>query len=805
MNASFKSLLLPRMRGLSSKIYAAFLLAAVVPTSVAGLVGIFFSVDALKRETLTHLQQEVAARSEGIARFFGQLSSELLYIASSSAFDELVRTDPTDLPQFRKVRNRLERDFSSVAHAYPYIYQIRYIDASGREIVRVDRRNDSIYVVPEEELQDKSRRYYVQEILPLNPREIYVSPLDLNVENGAPESPEKPVIRFGTPIADENDVIHGLLVINLHAAVILDPIQQMAEVRDGIAYLVDRAGWYLSRSAKHDGSFKMKSLNALAETYPRSMLSRVLLGERGTKTLDEWIIAYAPVNLRSPDLATFQATGSQDWRIILAIPRRQLFAAVFNLYFLYAVLALSLAVTGVAGFLVSRRLLRPLTILRAETEAVAAKNFTRRIQLRGTDEIADLGHRFNSMAAELERYYASLESQRQHLEEQVRERTAALERQRKKLSTIIEGTGDGIVSLSRSGAIELANAAAARLFAQARGNVLGRNFSEFWPDWVECARGTNGGKPGPGLRDLHLGNKTLSLNITPVARDGAPEGYIVVARDVSNERQLQEERRELDRQMFQMERMTTMGELAMALAHEIGNPLAGMKAVVQVLLDEDSENSHVERHLLRIEGEIDRLSDFLRTFRGFVAPQEFHPVPCRLEDVLDDVLLWTRKEAATRGIDIELRTLANSDALLWADPNQLKQLLLNLVINAIQAIPKKGYIVISRGGLDCAHCDSDDLVRMRFSIEDSGVGISKEVLSRIFDPFFTTRDGGSGLGLAIVKKIAIQHGANILVTSEVGKGSRFDIDWPTAAPATIDGTVAKRDACSLRASVLKNG
>lgn len=803
---NFKSLL-PKMRGLSSKIYAAFLLAVVIPTSVAGLVGIFFSLDTLKRETLTHLEQEVVGRSESIARFFGQLSSELLYIASSSALDELARADANDLSELQKLRNRLERDFSAVAHAYPHIYQIRYIDAGGREIVRVDRRDGRIHVVPENELQDKSRRYYVDEILFLNAREVYVSPLDLNVEDDRPEYPEKPVIRFGTPIMDGSDTMRGMLIINLHAAVILDPIQQMAEARGGIAYLLDRAGFYLSRSAARNPGrpFEMRSLGALVETYPRSMLSRVLAGQRGTETLDEWIVAYAPVDFRSANLAEFQSAGAQDWRIILALPRKQLFAAVFNLYFLYAVLALSLVVTVLAGFLLSRRLLRPLVLLRAETEAIAGKTFNRRVQIKGSDEIADLGLRFNSMAAELEHYYASLESQRQHLEQEVRARTAALERERRSLSTVIENTADGIVSLSRTGVIELTNVAANRLLAEGDSELVGRRFSEFWPAWVEHVQGANSRNLFSGLYDLRLSDRTLAVNVAPVTRDGICQGYIVVARDVSEERRLQEERRDFDRQMFQMEKMTSMGELAMGLAHEIGNPLAGMKTVVQVLLDEEPDAAQLKDYLLRVENEIDRLCDFLRTFHGFVAPQEINPVSCRLEDVLGDVLLWTRKEATTCGIVIELKRSGESDAPLWADPNQLKQVLLNLIINAIHATPEGGHITISTGVPIGAWSGPEALARMRFSVEDNGLGIPKEILPRIFDPFFTTRHNGSGLGLAIVKKIAVQHGADIVVESEVGKGTRFEIEWPTTGSVSLDGTAVKAATRRARAAVLENG
>src|SRR3990167_7241981 len=129
----------------------------------------------------------------------------------------------------------------------------------------------------------------------------------------------------------------------------------------------------------------------------------------------------------------------------------------------------------------------------------------------------------------------------------------------------------------------------------------------------------------------------MALNIAPVTRDDICQGYILVVRDVSEERRLQDERRELDRQIFQTEKMTTMGELAMGLAHEIGNPLAGMKAVVQLLQNEKDLAGPVRDYLDGIHGEVDRLAGFLHTFHGFAAPQETHPVTCSLQDALEDV------------------------------------------------------------------------------------------------------------------------------------------------------------------------
>lgn len=589
----------PRFTGLSNRLYLAFLAAAVLPLAIAGLVGIHYSIQTLRQELLGHLEQEVASRAETVARFMEQLSSEVLYLSASLALDALVER-PSAV-----ARAQLENNFAVFATAYPYIYQLRYLDVAGREVVRVDRRGNDLLVVPAGELQDKSDRYYFRDAMALAPGQIYISPLDLNVEHGRVEKPERPVIRVATPVAGANGIVKGLLIINLHAELFLRQVQRMAETHGGTAYLFDRAGYYLARAGDSPApqAFSMQAVEDMDAVLPTAALARLLSGEGGVMLEDDLVVAHAPVEVRVPH--GHQGTPPRAWALALAYPQERFFAAVFNLYLLYGVLTLALVATALAGWLVSRRLLQRLV----------------------------------------------------------------------------------------------------------------------------------------------------------------------------------DERREQDRQLFQREKMNTLGELAMGLAHEIGNPLAGMKAVVQVLRQEGETSPAMARYLPRLENEIDRLAGFLRTFHGFAAPQDCQPMPCRLEDLLDDVLLWTRKEAKEKGIAIRHRQCGRDIPPLLADPNQLKQLLLNLVINAIHAIDGPGEITLSMCNFpQGAPLFKDGRRRVHFCVEDDGPGIPAEVRTRIFEPFFTTRPDGTGLGLAVVKKIAEQHGAEIQVHPRAPRGTRFEFDWPAAIP-----------------------
>ncbi len=356
-------------------------------------------------------------------------------------------------------------------------------------------------------------------------------------------------------------------------------------------------------------------------------------------------------------------------------------------------------------------------------------------------------------------------TERRLLEDQLRAHTVELERERTFLGAIFEHTGDGILAVDGAGNIALANQSARRLLGIVEGDE--RRLVEFWSEWPAIA-----GETADRVairRDLDAAGHVLALSVTRTGEPGDTR-YVIVARDVSEEHRLADERRELDRQMFQMENMATLGELAMGVAHEIGNPLAGMKAVAQSLQYEDDLPADAREALRRLEAEIDRLGDFLRGFHGFAAPQRAHAVPCRLRDIVEDILFWIRKEALSH--DVALGLSIDEHLSVRADPNQIKQVLLNLVVNAIHAMPQGGALRIA--------ATPDEGGSVRIEVADTGGGIGADVLPRIFDPFFTTRTTGSGLGLAVVKKIVSEHGAQIEVQSQIGHGSCFTLLWPAA-------------------------
>jgi PAS domain S-box-containing protein len=234
------------------------------------------------------------------------------------------------------------------------------------------------------------------------------------------------------------------------------------------------------------------------------------------------------------------------------------------------------------------------------------------------------------------------------------------------------------------------------------------------------------------------------------------------------------ERRALEKRAADAEALSAMGTLALNLAHEIRNPLNA--AVLQLhLLGRQVDKLPVEdkaraglHHKARIVGdEIGRLNRLLTEFLELARPRRIVREPVHLGKLVGDVLDLEQGSAADRGVTVE-RDL-EQESLVSGDTEKLKQVVLNLVMNALEAMKDGGTLRVAVS----AEGDGARLV-----VEDSGTGIDPSALAQVFDPFFTTKEAGTGLGLSIVRKIVDQHGGEVRIESERGAGTRAIVLFP---------------------------
>jgi len=231
------------------------------------------------------------------------------------------------------------------------------------------------------------------------------------------------------------------------------------------------------------------------------------------------------------------------------------------------------------------------------------------------------------------------------------------------------------------------------------------------------------------------------------------------------------------KQLIQSEKLASIGRLSTSVAHEVNNPLSGILTYTKLLLKrlekgvpEGKDLADFKRYLATIERETTRCGNIARGLLDVGRPTEPAMKLCDLGPIVDKTVALIQNQATLQGVEI-VKTLGASLPQIWADPGQIQQVLVNLTVNALQAMPEGGKLEIS---VAVDQAQKEVLLR----IIDTGCGIPQEDISQLFEPYFTKRRGGVGLGLSVVYNIIAKHRGRIEVESELGQGSTFTIHLP---------------------------
>jgi two-component system, sporulation sensor kinase E len=336
--------------------------------------------------------------------------------------------------------------------------------------------------------------------------------------------------------------------------------------------------------------------------------------------------------------------------------------------------------------------------------------------------------------------------------------------------SILRSITSGVLTVGPDASITTANPAAERMLGMSEFEMVPKPIGALFRDDGGISSDVSKvlvGRVPLALREVTLvtaGGKTVHVQASTSrmrAVGGRILGAVVTVEDVSDVKALTD-------QLIRADRLAAMGELTAGVAHEVRNPLGVIRASVQLLEDAKCDQQRIEEAAGIIKQEIDRLDRVIKALLDFGRPSTPTLVRTDVESVLDDVLLFT-KRFATQG-DVEIERV--SEPLLppvLADPDQLKQVFLNLVTNAVQAMEATG------GRIVITTRSQGDFVQVE--VADNGPGIPAEDLSKIFDPFYSRRSGGTGLGLTIVHRIVDEHGGHIEVESS-DSGTTFRVSLP---------------------------
>ncbi|MBI4590812.1 MAG: PAS domain S-box protein [Candidatus Rokubacteria bacterium] len=360
----------------------------------------------------------------------------------------------------------------------------------------------------------------------------------------------------------------------------------------------------------------------------------------------------------------------------------------------------------------------------------------------------------------------------------------ALEDQRKDLSDlrafkdlIFESVGSGLVGMDLGCRITTLNRAAEEITGYESGEVAGHLWESVFgdgipPNEIERAMRVEGWQVR--RHEIRLRRKDgrevpLGISFWPI-RSGGGElaGIIGVFQDLSSIKQMEERMRQADR-------LATIGRLAANIAHEIRNPLASLSGAIEVLSRELPRGDH-DRLVQIVLRESDRLNHIVKEFLEYARPAPLHPLAVNVGEVLDEVLLLL--EHRSLPADLKVRRDYDGSVSALLDPQQFRQAIWNLCINAVEAMPEGGELRIGAGIVT-----QRNVSRLEVWIADTGSGIDPESLPHIFEPFFSTKPGGSGIGLAQVHRVIQDHGGDVEVRSVPGAGTTVTLRLPLAKAA----------------------
>jgi two-component system NtrC family sensor kinase len=349
---------------------------------------------------------------------------------------------------------------------------------------------------------------------------------------------------------------------------------------------------------------------------------------------------------------------------------------------------------------------------------------------------------------------------------------------RRFLNTVLDSIQEGILVISPEYEILRVNDSLLRELKRPEEDVIGKHCYEvLYGD--DCPQGPPEGicpvaqvmktKKPHHTRHEHLDShgKVIhhAVSAYPVVENGKVSRIVEISRDITSDMRTQE-------MLLQQEKLSSVGKLAAGVAHEINNPLTAVLTNSMLLLEELPEDHSMYEDLKGIADETLRCREIVRGLLEFARQEVPAKAEADLNKIVNSVASLVRKQFSFKNITIE-ENLADNLPIVRLDRDQFQQVVVNILINAMEAIERDGKIRV-----ETSHDESRRTIELK--ITDTGHGIPEDVRLKLFDPFFTTKDTGTGLGLSISHGVIQRHGGDITFESEVGRGTTFTITLPVA-------------------------
>jgi PAS domain S-box-containing protein len=433
--------------------------------------------------------------------------------------------------------------------------------------------------------------------------------------------------------------------------------------------------------------------------------------------------------------------------------------------------SLVVVLAGVIGIYTNRLVLSKLKAVVDTTEQVGSGDLSARVPTRGSDEFAQLGESFNQMASRLQSYMEELRTTQEYLKH------------------LIDSVDDGIVVLDQDLRVTLANEAYAELIGRSKEEILDASCSDFCHKALQPCQDLETDCPARKtfktgklhktimtMQDELKGERTLEIYSSPIrGPDGRVEQVVEVVRDIT-------ERQRLEASLIHSEHLASLGMLAAGVSHEINNPLASIAAAIEGLRRRFEQEPHrwedpeeVAEYLELIQKEVARCKQITDRLLILARPGGSEPRWIDLRAAVEETVSLVALEAQRRSVELSF-TWQDDVPPVKADEGQMRQVFLNLLLNAIEATEAGGSVAVRGFRLDGS---------VAVEVRDTGCGIAPSEIKRIFEPFYTKKPlgQGTGLGLFITRNIVTDHGGEITVESRLGQGTTMTVTLPLDGPA----------------------
>jgi len=773
------------------KLIIAFTMLSFIPLTVIGLIGLYNNTATLEQAALENLSHDVSIHSNRVKDFLTNVDMDLRYLCSGPLFSQPSEDlheieDKTDPEKYNSVVQQF-RTFIQIKNIY---YQLHFIDPMGTEIFKVQYEDGESRIVPQDQLSDELFSFYflLTDSLPVD--QMAFVPVELVGDH----QNTIPAMSYAIRIYGDNGKFLGIFIADLFAKDFFKVLedQTLFDVHHEIA-IVNSEGQYLYHSAKKNNWNQLlanrKSHN-LDQDYSPQFEAAVLSNQAGIYSGDDFIASYVPLFT-----ASFQ--GANSYYLFVSVRKDAVFGPVYRFRSVFIVLLLIFLVIAIsAGIIATGQLVNPIRKLHNGAEIISRGNYDHRLNIHTNDEIEELAQQFNSMADAIRNRENLLEVHQKKLGDMVQLRTAELRKQKETLQVILNNIPSAFLLLDEKCNILSASAAVKQFTNYSPEDVIGLPCSEVFSNEEICRncamKNPSAKKRVSSYTEMQSGDDeetTFTEHISiPVTLHDRKSATLEILTDIT-------ERKRIEEHMLEAERLAATGEMSAVIAHEIRNSLTSVKMILQL----QREKSETEEKALPLEvatQSVYRMEEIINNLLRFARPAPFEFRSGNINHLVEESALFVRPQFEQ--LHIALKTnLDPAIPEIQMDENHMREAIINLLLNAGQAIEHQGEVLIEselnrlNRKLEDFNYKSPDTSVTQLSapkvvlkkgeevviikIKDDGPGIPQKNLNYIFNPFFTTKLEGTGLGLTTVKRTVNAHGGILMASSIEGKGTTFKI------------------------------